>query len=198
MKLNDALKFGSCISKTIARDIFRLLLNYRDISASEAASRLGVHIQTVQDFLETLAELGILEKNEAGERKRPYFRYSLKSPVISFEINLEDELKDHAANSPGEMGIRERKNSGILFTTSRNGQYFSSVTILTGKGRERKEKRINLTTSQGKFLFNLPFPEADFLTPVEICEKAEVENENLSEILDLINELIENKVIEVK
>ena len=54
MKFEEAARFGTYISKSFAKDIFRLLNNYRDISASEAASRLGLHIQTVQDFLEIL------------------------------------------------------------------------------------------------------------------------------------------------
>ena len=55
MKLEEASKFGTYISKSFTKDMFRLLMNYRDISASEAASRLGIHIQTVQDFLEAFA-----------------------------------------------------------------------------------------------------------------------------------------------
>lgn len=198
MNFDEVARFGNYISKTNSRDILKLLLNYRDISASEAASRLGIHIQTVQDFLETLAAIGILSKTEAGERKRPYYRYSLKSSVISIEIDLEKELRESDSQSFELLGLREMKNSGVLFTTARGGQYFSSVTILKGKGREKKEKRINLTTSQGKFLFNLPFPDGEFMTALEICTKAEVEKEQMPEILDLVKELIDNKVIEIK
>ncbi len=66
-----AARLGACLSKDYAQDLFRLMVNYHDISASEAASRLNIHIRTTQDFLETLAELGILNKQEQGRNHRP-------------------------------------------------------------------------------------------------------------------------------
>lgn len=198
MKLEEASKFGTYISKSFTKDMFRLLMNYRDISASEAASRLGIHIQTVQDFLEAFAELGFLDKNEAVERKRPYFRYSLKNHIISFELNLAEELEKNTDSSLESLKIREKKNTGVLFSIARNGQYFSNVTIWIGTGRERKEKKINLTISQGKFLFNLPFPDGEFMTPDEIRIKSGLEIEQMPEILNLVEELINYKVIEIQ
>jgi transposase len=198
MKLEEASKFGTYISKSFTKDMFRLLMNYRDISASEAASRLGIHIQTVQDFLEAFAELGFLDKNEAVERKRPYFRYSLKNHIISFELNLAEELEKNTDYSLESLKIREKKNTGVLFSIARNGQYFSNVTIWIGAGRERKEKKINLTISQGKFLFNLPFPDGEFMTTDEIRVKSGLEIEQMPEILNLVEELVKYKVIEIQ
>ena len=57
MDFAAARRLGACLSRDYADEFFRLLVNYRDISASEAASRLGLHIRTAQDFLEALAEL---------------------------------------------------------------------------------------------------------------------------------------------
>ena len=197
MKFEEAAKFGTYISKSFAKDIFRLLNNYRDISASEAASRLGIHIQTVQDFLEAMAELGILAKKETIERKRPYFRYTLKTQKIVFELDLVEELKNAEGDALANSKIREKKNAGVRFSLARNGQFFSSVTIWAGKGRERSEKKISLTTAQGKFLYNLPFPDGEYLTIEEIRIKAGIEPEDLPEIKDLAEELIQYKVIEL-
>ncbi|MBN1819640.1 MAG: hypothetical protein JW833_02930 [Prolixibacteraceae bacterium] len=197
MNFEEAARFGTYISKSFAKDIFRLLINYRDISASEAASRLGLHIQTVQEFLEAMSSLGILEKKEAFERKRPYFRYKLKQTEINFSLNLNEELQSSDKDSLLSAKIRERKNAGVRFSMARNGQYFSTVVIWTGKGRERSEKKINLTTAQGKFLYNLPFPDGEHLTLKEIRIKAGVEAENSAEVKDLVEELIEYKVIDL-
>jgi len=79
MDFKTAAILGTYISKSYAEDFFKLLVNYHDISASEAASRLGLHIRTAQDFLDAMASLGILEKVEVYEKKRPYFRYSLQT-----------------------------------------------------------------------------------------------------------------------
>ena len=198
MKFEEAAKFGTYISKSFAKDVFRLLNNYRDISASEAASRLGMHIQTVQDFLEAMADLGILDKKEAIERKRPYYRFTLKTQKIVFELDLIEELRNTKGNSIEDSKIREKKNAGVRFSLARNGQYFSNVAIWVGKGRARSEKKISLTTAQGKFLYNLPFPDGEHLSLEEIRVKSGDELDDMPEIKDLVEELIQYKVIEAK
>ena len=45
---------GTLLSKKYGKDLFKLLKVYNDISASEASSRLGLHVQTVQEFLESM------------------------------------------------------------------------------------------------------------------------------------------------
>ena len=54
MNFHTAAKYASLLSKDYAEDIFRLLVNYQAISASEVATRLNLHIKTAQDFLEAL------------------------------------------------------------------------------------------------------------------------------------------------
>ena len=44
MDFVTAAILGTYISKDYAEDFFKLLVDYQDISASEAASRLGLHI----------------------------------------------------------------------------------------------------------------------------------------------------------
>jgi len=197
MDFKNAAKFGSFISKDYAKPLFKLLLMYKSISASEAASRLGIHIRTVQDFMEAMTELEILTKEEVYERKRPYFRYTLKKNTIKLELNLADLVEGNNDQRNGYHKIREQKNSGARFTTARNGQFFSSIAIWEGKGRDGKERRINLTESQGRFLFNLPFPNADFMSQAQIMEKAEINNEHDREVADIIKLLIEYGIVEV-
>ena len=62
MDFNSAAKLGSLISKDYAEEFFKLLIKYKDISASEAASRLNQHIKTAQDFLDGLSIADVLEK----------------------------------------------------------------------------------------------------------------------------------------
>lgn len=196
MNFKQAAILGSYISKDYAEDLFRLLATYTSISASEAASRLNLHIKTVQDFLEAMAELEILEKEEVYEKKRPYFRYILKVRSISMDLDLSPLFPTGQKPEEPSLRIRERKNAGVRFTTARNNQYISSVAIWQGKGRERTERRINLSIPQGRFLFHLPFPSAGYLSILEIMKKAEVDASNSSEILDIVDALIDLKVIE--
>jgi predicted transcriptional regulator len=187
---------GSCLSKDYAESLFRLLVTYQNISASEAASRLNLHIKTVQDFLEALADLEILEKEEAVEKKRPYFRYSLKTRRITVDLDLSQLFEASQPQGKLSMKIREYKDSGARFSVSRDNQYISSVIIWTGQGRDRKERKINLSMPQGKFLFYLPFPSAMPETVAEIMKKAGVEEQHTGEVLDIVQELVELGVIE--
>ena len=198
MDFKQAAILGSFISKDYAEDLFRLLANYNSISASEAASRLELHIKTVQDFMEAMSELGFLEKEEVYEKKRPYYRYKLKTKKISMNIDLSPLFPQPTSDDRTALRIRERKNAGARFTTARNNQYISNVVIWIGQGRERTERRTNMTIAQGQFLFHLPFPSADYLSIREIMEKAEVDSSNLSETLDIVDALIEFGVIEVQ
>ncbi|HSG68392.1 MAG TPA: hypothetical protein VK994_06785 [Bacteroidales bacterium] len=196
MDFKQAAILGSYLSKDYAEDLFRLLATYRDISASEAASRLSLHIKTVQDFLEAMASLEILSREEVYEKKRPYFRYALKTRSINMRIDLNPMFEKQVEGSQPNYKIREKSNAGVRFSTSRDGQYISHVTMWIGKGRERKERKINLSIPQGRFLFHLPFPSAEPLSIFEIMNKAGVDLMHRSEILDIVKVLIEYDVIE--
>lgn len=197
MDFKEASKLGSCLSKDYAEDLFRLLATYESISASEAGSRVNIHIKTTQDFLEDLYSLGILDREEVYEGKRPYFRYRLKVKQLSIEINLEPvSQNDPVTDTRLKLKIREKKNIGARFTTSRSNDYISNVVIWTGEGRSRTERKINLSMPQGKFLFHLPFPTAEPLSISEIMKNAEIDEVNIPEIVDIVNVLIEFGVIE--
>ena len=198
MDFKTAAKLGAYFSKDYAEDIFRLLVNYKDISASEAASRVNLHIQTAQDFLDAMTSLGILSKKEVYEKKRPYFRYSLKKKKIVMDIDLASLLEYKQPEGNLSRKIRENKNSGARFTTARYDPYFSNVVIWIGVGRDRKERKINLTIAQGKFLFQLPFPTAEYLSLAEIMQRAGVDKSHSTEILDIVELLEKYGVIQVK
>jgi transposase len=196
MDFKQAAILGSFISKDYTEDLFRLLATYSSISASEAASRLNLHIKTVQDFMEAMYDLGILDREEVYEKKRPYYRYKLKVKKIAMELDLSALYPKEDSDDRTTMKIREKKNAGVRFTTSRDNQYISNIAIWTGQGRDRTERKINLSIPQGRFLFHLPFPSAGFLSITEIMKKAEVDSSNTSEILDIVDALIELGVIE--
>ncbi len=195
MDYQTAAKLGASLSKEYAEDFFKLLVNYQDISASEAASRLNLHIRTAQDFLDALAELEIVKKTEVFEKKRPYFRFTLIKPKISLELDLTEFEKENPGEGLARL-ICEKKDNGANFSVARSGDGFSGVTIWEGAGRERKEHKISLTTPQGKFLFHLPFPKARPMAIADIMEKAGVEPDYSPEIQDIVDELVRLDVIE--
>jgi hypothetical protein len=197
MDFKQAAILGSYISKDYAEDLFRLLTTYQSISSSEAASRLNLHIKTIQDFLEDMYKLDILEREEVYEGKRPYYRYKLKVTKIIMEIDLKSLQQDDVINSPGmDFKIREKRNAGVRFTTSRSNDYISHIVIWQGEGRNRSERKINLSIPQGRFLFHLPFPTATPETIREIVQKAGLDGANIPEIVDIVMALADFGVIE--
>lgn len=195
MDFRTAAQFASLLSKNYAEDIFRLLVNYQAISASEVATRLNLHIKTAQDFLESLEQLGVLSKEEILEKKRPYYRFILKQTRLLIDIDLM-QVKQEAPDNSLSARIRERENAGARFSVARNDDYITSVTIWTGEGRSREERKIKLTTPQGRFLYHLPFPKAEPLTVDVIMNKAGIEASLAPEILDLVQLLETHHVIE--
>jgi predicted transcriptional regulator len=196
MDFKEAARLGSFISKDYAEDLFRLLATYNSISASEAASRLDLHIKTVQDFLEAMFDLGLLEREEVYEKKRPYYRYTLKVKKIVMELDLSPLFPGEGKDQRTAIRIREKKDAGARFTTARSDQYISNIAIWTGKGRERTERKLNLSIPQGKFLFHLPFPTAEFQSISSIIQKAGLDLSSTSEIVDIVSALVELEVIE--
>lgn len=196
MDFHTAAKYASLLSKDYAEDIFRLLVNYQAISASEVATRLNLHIKTAQDFLEGLEQLGVLSKEEVLEKKRPYYRYSLNQVRLVIDIDLMQVKREPSQNSLA-LQIREKENAGARFSVARSDDYITSVTIWTGNGRERQERKIKLTTPQGRFLYYLPFPKAEPLSIEDIMQKAGIHQDLAPEILDLIQLLEKYRVIEI-
>jgi hypothetical protein len=142
-----------------------------------------------------MESLGILSKEEVYEKKRPYFRYSLARPKITMEIDI-NGMAGGGKERAGAGRIREKKDSGAIFSTARSGDRISSVTVWTGTGRDRKERKINLTGAQGSFLFHLPFPNAGPMSVEEIMKKAGVDRSYEPEIVDLVELLTESGVLE--
>ncbi len=196
MNFKEAAKLGHYLAKDYAQDFFALLVNYQDISASEAASRLGLHIRTAQDFLEAMAALDILDKQEVYEKKRPYFRYTLKTEQINMNIDL-TQIQQKQTPEDLTRQIREKSNAGANFSLARGGEYISHVSLWTGNGRDRKERKISLTRPQGMFLYHLPFPNAAPLPVADIMRKARVDEELIPEILDIVQLLEKYDVIEM-
>jgi hypothetical protein len=195
MDFKTAAKLGNCLSKDYAESFFRLLVDYRDISASEAASWLNLHINTAKEFLESLTSVNLVDKKEVYEGKRPYFRYSMTASRISIDLDL-SLLKRPDPLQESESKIREAKAANARFITARNGASISSIAVWTGKGRSRNERRINLTAVQGLFLFHLPFPDGEALTVKQIMKKAGIERELTPEIQDILELLRQYEVIE--
>jgi len=196
MDFQTAAKYASLLSRVYAEDIFALLVNYQAISASEVATRLDLHIKTAQDFLESLAQLGVLTKEEILEKKRPYFRYILNQTRITLDIDLM-QVKQEPTHNSLSLIIRERENAGARFVVARSEDYITSVAIWAGEGRERQERKIKLTTPQGRFLYHLPFPKAPPMSVAGIMQKAGVEEHLAPEILDLVQLMEKYGVIEI-
>jgi hypothetical protein len=190
-------KISGLLSKDYAEEFLRLLVIYKNISASEAASRLDMHIKTAQDFLEGLESLGILEKYEVYEKTRPYFRYKLIKEKIDISIDLSKLNDTSQRESKLKQKIKEKIDSGVSFIQSSEGQRIAAINISTGIGRDQRFQKLNLTENQGKFLFHLPFPTEDAREIKMIIKKAEINESFVDEILDLVELLKKHNILKV-
>lgn len=198
--MNDfvsAARLGSCLAKAYAPDMFRLLATYRSLSASEAASRLDLHVQTAQTFLETLTSLGVLDKHESTDKTRPYFRYTLKVSRVTLEVDFSTLSRPGPPSSLSRL-IRERRSSGARFVPARGRNAISTVVAWVGTGRDRQERRINLTQAQGAFLFLLPFPSDEPRSVSDLLRDAAIDDAHTREVLDLIERLDSFGAIEAR
>ncbi len=192
-----ARRLATLVAKDYSRDLLRLLVMYKDISASEAAARLELHVKTAQDFLEGLHQAGIVDRREAAEKKRPYFRYSLLKHRLDISVDLDTLYDAGRHTSQRNWRLRERRDSGALFKEGR-GDRISAVHVYEGSGRSRLERRISLTESQGRFLFHLPFPTEAAMSVMDICRRAGITADRLPEVLDLIETLRTHQVVEIE
>jgi len=198
MDFKTVSRLSTLLAKPFAEDLLKLLLIYKDISASEAATRLDLHIKTAQDFFEELLYFDIVEKQEVFERKRPYFRYSLKKTKLTIDVDLNKlyESKPNDKNDKLARRVKEKINAGATFTTSVDNTYISSVSFFIGEGRKRKVRKISLTVIQGRFLYYLPFPTEQPKSIHDILKRAGIDETHSAEIFDIVDVLKENNVIE--
>jgi predicted transcriptional regulator len=198
MDFQSLSKLASYLSKSFAQELFRLLMTYKTISASEAASRLNLHIKTTQDFLEGLEVSGIVSKEEVVEKKRPYFRYTLIQEKIKIEFDLNRLIeKDKKTTDLDFIMVKEKKNANCVFKTSPKTGALSTVIFYSGKGRDRQERKINLTDNQGKFLYYLPFPTEKPQSIQSLFEKSNIDKPFQKEVLDIVYYLSEHGIIEM-
>ncbi len=198
MDFQSLSKLASLLSKSFSKEFFSLLMKYRTISASEAASRLNLHIKTAQDFLEGLEEAGIVSKEEVVEKKRPYFRYTLIQEKIKIEFDLNRLIEKEKKNTDLDfIKIKEKKNVNCVFKTSPKTGDLATVIFYSGEGRDRQERKINLTDNQGKFLFYLPFPTEEPQSIQSLFEKSNIDKSFQEEVLDIVYYLSEHGIIEM-
>ncbi len=97
---------------------------------------------------------------------------NLKKFTLERDLSELYDSKKHIEELSGK--IRERANSGAVFNTSSSNNMISSVSVFIGEERKKVERKFSLTLRQGRFLYNLPFPTADFLSILSIMEKVKI------------------------
>ncbi len=196
MTYSEVAGIANLLAREYAESFLKLLVMYRSVSASEAASRLSLHIKTAQDFLDGLTEAGLLQKETVNEGKRPYSRYKQLTRRITIETDFSELYNNSQEKDKLQRLIREKSNAPVVFTTAGSGQKISSVAVFIGDGRKRKERKISVTEAQGRFLFNVPFPTGEMQTVSKILSAAQLDREYIPEILDIVDLLLELGVLE--
>lgn len=190
---NEIKKLSLYLSRDYSDQIFHILLTYETVSASELASQLDLHIKTVQDFLEALADLKLLEAEKVVRHKRPYFRYKLIQDSINLNIDL-SQVQEKSKLEFEDMTLRMTKLPTVMLNTVKDSA--ESVTLFLKKNRRMHQKKIKFTPIQGKFLKTVPAHNSSAALFTDLLKKAEIEEKHLDEIKEIVQILITNKVLD--
>jgi len=156
------------------------LLRSPNSTASETAGVLGIHIATAQKYLEALEKAGVVNSRERPSKPRTAREYELVDTTSRLERNIErmaEEEEGAGGRDPylGEIMIREKARSDVAYEWDDEGQRITTIMFFRKGMRRRMEKKVVLTTEEGRFLWCVPFQSESFMSAEEIVEKAGVE-----------------------
>lgn len=88
MDLQTFRQAATLLSGEYSLAILRELRDGRWHLSSEVARLLGIHVSTASRFLQSLGELGLVERRRRDARA---FEYRVRSPLVHIEVDLTDD-----------------------------------------------------------------------------------------------------------
>jgi predicted transcriptional regulator len=131
-------------------EIIDFLRKTPDKNASFIASKLNIHIVTVQRVLDTLEKYGFVRSSEKRGIGRPSKTFTYLGG--EFKVNLDGLLSDYALK---DKLVRESGNSDISFSYDVDKEIVNAVLIGGKKG-----EKVKLDPKTGRFLWLVPPPDS--------------------------------------
>ena len=168
-------------------------------TASEVAGVLGIHIATAQKYLEASEKAGILVSRDRPSKPRTAKEYSLVSPRISIEIDIEalaGAVEGAGGGTPdlGEIMVREKARSDVAYEWDDAGQRITAILFFRKGMRRRMERKVVLSQEEGRFLWNVPFQSESFRSVAEIMKNAGLEGSSFR-IMEMVRKFESLEII---
>jgi predicted transcriptional regulator len=164
-------------------EVVHFLKNNPGSNSSFIASKLGLHILTVQRILDELARGGFVDTEEKRGVGRPSTIYTYKGG--SFKVDLDKLLSQYEYRS---SFVREKGSSDTRYSYDVDKEIINAIIIGGRRGR-----KIKLDQKMGKFLWCVPPPDSEGESVESIAKEASVQ---VFEAIQYVLQFIRLNVIE--
>jgi predicted transcriptional regulator len=192
------------LGKELTIPIFENLYMKGWMTASEIARELSVHISTAQSYLESMTKNKLLKQRLRHTRKN-LVEYSLKNPAIDIKINVKriiSKKAEIARKRAQDMFIKEKSTELVSYEWDEINRKILTINIMKKSKsvkRVRISKSIQLSDTEGRFLWFIPHPTENPKNVIRIAEVAGItETFDLIKIVDLLEMLAYEKIIILK
>jgi hypothetical protein len=174
--------------KVLASDHFFEVIEYVSEHPGENASSIarsrGIHIVTIQRYLDTLEKYGFVECSDKKGIGRPSKIYSYKGG--SFEVHINSLLEEYKLRL---RKVRDAGNDEVSFSYDVDKEVINAVLI-----GGRSGKKIKLDEKSGRFLWMVPPPDSKGETIEKLAKAAGIP---VVDAIRLVTEMEQLSVLEV-
>ncbi|ODS35289.1 MAG: hypothetical protein A7316_04170 [Candidatus Altiarchaeales archaeon WOR_SM1_86-2] len=170
-------------------------------TATEIAEELKIHTATAVKYLSELHEIGIVEKRVREGKYKDAFEYRLIEAEINLTLNFEEIIEEESEGvieKARSIRVKERVRDDVNYEWDDEKQKILKINIVGAGLRRGVRESIELSDTEGRFLWNMPYPSEDYISVEQICEKSGIKNPvEMKKILDLVRILKEKNIIEL-
>jgi hypothetical protein len=204
MTLNTDHKALAELGKEHAVPMLEVLYARGWLTASEASRELAIHISTAQSYLESLANLKLIQSRFRPGRAN-LVEYALIDKQINVNVDLDNILSERvniALSRAPSLFIKEKANASVSYEWDESKMVILAINFMEkskGFGRMGVGRSLKLTYAEGKFLWFLPQATEKEKSVQQIANEAGLTNPtDLIKILELVEMLALEKIIIVK
>ncbi|OQX22062.1 MAG: hypothetical protein BWK75_01740 [Candidatus Altiarchaeales archaeon A3] len=189
------------LSKEHCIDVVEILYLNGWLTATEIAEDLKIHIATAVKYLTELHEIGIAEKRTREGKYKDALEYRLINSEINLTLNFEQIIAEESKGvieKAGIIKVKEKVRDDVHYEWDDEKQKILKINIIGAGIRRGIQESIELSTSEGKFLWHTPYPSEEGLSVEQICENAGIKNPvEIKKMLKFVDVLKEKGVIEI-
>jgi len=197
--LEEAREVMTALAREYSVDLLRELHGAGWSTASEVARNLGIHVATAMRKLSELEALQLLEKRvRTGSDLVEYRPVSARVEIVlDFDGEAKAAARDVRNVAKGIL-VRERPNQKVVLEADERSEVVRRIVFVKTVRLRTVAEVMELTETEGRFLWHLPFASQEAASVAEVCRRAKIENPiHVSKLLDFVKEMESRGVVEV-